>query len=136
MISQKPKNNQEGYAALMSILIIGAVGVLVATTMLMVSVSSVQVSMSIKNSDQARYMSDTCAEAALMEIRNSTDFSGIKSQTFPEGECSYDIIKGSGETRTIQVTGKSEENIRKTKIQIDKINPKINVTSWQEVADF
>lgn len=120
----------------MSILIIGAIGTIVATSLLMISVGSAQISLISKDSAQARYMADTCAESALMAIRNDTEASGSTSLVFPEGDCSFNIIMGQDENRTIQATGMTNGNVRKINIAIDKINPKINIVSWKEVADF
>ena len=50
--------------------------------------------------------------------------------------CYYNVVDLSGENREIRVKSFVRDIVRKVKVSIDQLSPKINVTSWQEVADF
>jgi len=81
-------------------------------------------------------LADACAEVALQQARNSTPFIGSSNISLGDGSCNYVVINIGGENRQINSTGTVDSISRKVKIIIDAINPKINIASWQEVANF
>ena len=89
----------------------------------------------MEQSNQAKALANACAEEALQQIRDSTPFTGTGNLTLGQGSCNYTVTSGGGQNRTIASTGTVGSIVRKVKTTIDKINPGINITSWQEVAD-
>mgnify|MGYP001616035106 CR=1 FL=1 len=130
------KNYQKGYIALITVLVTGAVGVAITVSLLLLGLGSSRTSFSLEQSNQAKALANACAEEALQQIRDSTPFTGTGNLTLGQGSCSYTVTSGGSQNRTITSTGTVGTIIRKVKITIDKITPSINVTSWQEVADF
>jgi len=129
-------NVSGGYLTLISILIVGAVGIAITTSLILLGLSSSRTSFALEQSNQAKALANTCAEEALEQIRDSTPFSGSGNLTLGQGTCAYTVTNTGGQDRTITVSGTVGTIVRKVSITIDTINPQINITAWQEVADF
>lgn len=138
MHRQHLENDQKsrGYIALISILILGAVGTAVAISLLLLGLGSSRSSFAVVQSNQAKALANACAEEALQQIRDSTPFAGTGNLSLGQGNCTYTVTKSTGQNRTATASATVGTLVRKVKIVIDKINPDINITSWQEVADY
>lgn len=126
----------QGYIMLITVLVIGAVGLAMAVSVLWLGLGSSKSSFSIEQSSQVRALADACAEEALQQIRDSVPFTGTGTLTLGQGTCTYTVTNDGAQNRTITASGSVNTLVRKVKITIDTINPKINITSWQEVADL
>lgn len=137
-MEQQPydNNNQRGYIVLITVLVIGAIGVAIAVSVIWLGLGGSKSSFAFEQSNQAKALANACSEEALQQIRDSTPFTGSGSLTLGQGSCSYTVAASGGQNRTITSSGTVGTIVRKVKIIIDTINPTINVTSWQEVADF
>lgn len=126
----------KGYIALITVLVVGAIGVAICVSLLLLGLGSSRTSFSLEQSNQTKALANACAEEALQQIRDSTPFEGTGNLTLGQGTCTYTVTKLTGQNRTITATGTVGTIVRKVKVIIDAISPSINVTSWQEVADF
>jgi len=126
----------KGFLVLLSILIVSAVGVSIATSLLLLGVGSQRTSFAIEQSSQAMALADACAEDALEQIRKDSSYTGTVTLSLGQGTCTYTISNGGGENRTINASSTVGTIIRRVQVSIDQINPSINASSWQEVADF
>ncbi|MDP3973694.1 MAG: hypothetical protein Q8P92_02565 [Candidatus Daviesbacteria bacterium] len=137
-MKQQPydKKNQKGYIVLITVLVIGAIGVAIAVSVLWLGLGSSKSSFSQEQSNQAKALVNACSEEALQQIRDSIPFTGTGNLTLGQGTCTYTVTNDGGTNRTITATGTVGTIVRKVKITIDTINPKINITSWQEAADL
>src|SRR3989344_8050917 len=129
-------NNQRGYIVLITVLVIGAVGVAIAIAVLWLGLGSSKSSFALEQSNHAKALANACAEEALQQIRDSTPFSGTGNLTLGQGTCTYTVTKLTGQNRIATASATVNTIVRRVKVIIDDINPDINVTSWQEVADF
>lgn len=125
-----------GYVALLAVLVVGAVGVAVVTSVILLGIGSARTSASVERSGQAKGLANACVEEALQQIRDSTPFSGTATLTFGLGSCTYTVTNTGGANRTIDSSGTAATVVRKVKVLITQINPTITVASWQEVADL
>lgn len=125
-----------GYIALISILIISAIVILIAASANLISISESKMGLKESESWQAFYLTTACAEEALQQIKDSTPYEGSGNIPIGQGSCAYTVTKLIGENRIITATGTVRDINRRVKITIDKVNPTINIVSWQEVADF
>lgn len=128
--------NKDGYAALMGVLVVGAVSASAVLSMLLLGIQSSQTSFTVQQSAQSRELADACVEEALQEIRDDGGYTGSESLSLSMGECQYAVTSSGGQSRTITSEGATGSIVRKVQLEIDGINPEINITSWQEVADF
>jgi uncharacterized protein (UPF0333 family) len=127
---------RNGYITLVSVLVVGAIGVSIAASLILLGLGSSRASFAIQQSNQAKALANACAESALQQINNSTPFEGSGNLSIGQGNCAYTVIKLIGANREIESFGTMGTIVRKNKIIIDAINPQINIVSWQEVGDF
>lgn len=123
--------NKNGYALLLSVIVIGAIGLLVSVFMLSHSVSSGQTFIVQRSGTKASLYAEACAESALQEIRDTTSFVGSNSISFSDGSCQYQITSLGGQNRQIVATGAVAQSIKTVTILLSKINPDIVVDSWE-----
>lgn len=128
--------NEGGYIALLSVLIVGAISISTTMTMLVSGVKMTQSALADQQSMQALGYADACAEEALQQIRESTSFNGSGSLSFPLGSCSYTVTRDGGQNRTIEAEGTVDAVIRRVLVEVNQINPTIEITQWREVANF
>jgi len=128
--------NKKGYVALVTVLLVGAVGLSIAISLILIGIGQTRSSDSLDNLNQARALANACIEDALQEIRNSESFVGTGNLAMDNGNCNYTVIDQGGENREIQAVGTVGAINRKVKVNIDSIYPKINIVTWQELSDF
>lgn len=117
-----------------SVLIFGAVALAIASSVLLIGLGSSKTGFIIEESGKTKSLANLCAESALQEIRNNTLFIGTNTISIGSNSCTYTVLDNGAENRTITTTGTIGSVVRKVLINIDQINPSINVTSWQEVS--
>lgn len=135
-MGKRHKINNRGYVALISVLIMEAIGLVVSVSMILLGLGFSRTSYTLQETSEARAIADACAEKILQEIYNDENFSGIGSFAVGSGACDYAISNQGAENRTIDVEGVVGSVIKRVKVIITQINPSIAVASWQEVADF
>ena len=135
-LTKKYNRKNNGFVTLVSVLAIGAVGVAIAVSLLLLGVGNSRTSLAYQQSNQAKALTSACAEEALQQIRDSTPFTGSGNLSLGQGTCSFTVTSQGGQNRTITVSGSVSTIIKKVEIVIDKITPTIEVVSWQEVLDF
>jgi len=134
--TKKWYNNNGGYITLISVLVVGAVGVAIAISLILLGLGSSRTSFAVEQSNQAKALANACAEEALEQIRNSTPFTGTGNLTLGQGACTYTVTSQGGQNRTIIALGTVGTVVRKVKVIINHINPLITPTSWQEMDNF
>jgi hypothetical protein len=127
-------NKQDGYIALMSVLILGAFTTAVAVLLLSTGVTSQQSTIISQRSAQARKLADGCTEEAFQILREQPAYTGTASISFKNGECTFVV---SGETnpqkRTILSTGSIMGTVRRSEAHVTIRPLSISVTSIKEV---
>jgi len=125
-----------GYVTLMSVLVVGAVGTAIAVSLILLGSGASRTSFAAEQSSQAQALANACAEEALQLVRESTAFVGSGSITLGSGACAFNVTSQGGENRTLEISGTIATIIQRMLITIEEIDPRIIVTSWQEVSDF
>ena len=129
-------NNEKGVLTLMSVLIVGAIGLSVGVSLLLLGLGNSKTNLALEQSNQAKALANACAEEALQQIRDSESYVGTGSLALGEGTCLYTVTNTGGTTRKITASGTVGSVVRKNQITISAIAPLIVISSWQEVADF
>lgn len=132
----KDGENKRGYITLVSVLVLGAAGLSITLSMLLLGIDASKHSLIYLNGNKALSMAEACAEEALEVIKENSSFAGSGNLTFGGGSCSYDVINTGGSTRSIASSGSIDTIVRRISIIIDAVEPEIHIASWQEVADF
>lgn len=128
--------NKQGFITLISILIVISVGTLVSVSLLLLGLASSRSSFSVEQSKQAQALADACVEEALQQIQDNQNFTGSNNLSLGQGICSYTVTNNGGQNRSITASGSVGTIVRKVSVSIDALNPDINISSWQEVADL
>ncbi|MCX6793145.1 MAG: hypothetical protein NTY12_03895 [Candidatus Falkowbacteria bacterium] len=134
-LTGKNKNNFNGYITLISVLVIGAIGTAVVISVIWLGIGSSRSSFADEQSDQAWGLANACAEEALQQIRSSSAYTGTGNLTLGQGTCSYTVTNTGGTTRSVTASGTVGTMIRRSAISITALNPKLVISSWQEVAN-
>lgn len=129
-------NSNGGYITLVSVLVVGAVGVAIAISLILLGVGSSRTSFAVEQSNQSKALANACAEEALQQIKDSSSFTGSGNLALGQGTCSYTVTSQGQQNRTVTASGIVGTITRKAKIIINKIIPTIVITSWQEVDNF
>lgn len=116
----------------MSVLVAGAIGVSVATGLILYGVGISRNSFDAESLASARAFADACAEYALLEIRNSVPYSGSGFLSFSNGECSFLVVSGVGQNRTVTASSSVRSFVRNVSVSVSKIVPSMEIASWQE----
>lgn len=127
---------EKGYITLLGTLFLVAIGGVIASSVILSGLGFSKTSFALDQSNQAKALSNACVEEALKRIQENTPFSGSATINLGNGSCTYTVTKLTGQNRTVTSAGTVGIIVRKVSISIDKITPAINITSWQEVADF
>ncbi len=123
-----------GFISLLSVIIFGAVGVAIVTTLILLGTGSSQMGLVSQQSMQAAGLVDACAEIALQEVKQSLLASGTTTLSFSTGSCSYGIANLGGQSRDVTAVGTVSTVTRSVSVTLDRITPTIHIVSWQEVA--
>lgn len=126
---------QKGFTALYVVVILGSISLGLVLWLATGSMWALHSAVDGKDSNQAKVLTDACAEVALETMRENTSYTGSGNQTIGGNSCSYTVSSDGGDNRTVQVTGTVGTIVRKLLITTTAFNPLL-VSSWQEVADF
>lgn len=125
-----------GYITLISVLIIGAVGLAIATSLVVLGVGGARSGFALQQSSAARAVANACAEEGLQQIRDAVSYTGTATIVLGSGSCTYTVTDEGGQNRRVTAEGTVGTVVRRVAVSITAINPRIVVSTWQEVADF
>lgn len=125
--------NKKAFTTLLAVLIITAIALAVSTSLLLLGLNSSKTSFAIEQSNQAKALANACAETGLQQIRSSTPYVGTGNLTLGNGTCNYTVTNTDGTNRTVTAYGTVGTIIRRISISVTAINPKIIISSWQEI---
>lgn len=131
------KNNQKGFVALISILIIGAIVLTISIGLSLRSIGETNMSLGEQESHRALALANLCAEQALMKLENTLNYAGGEPVTIGSKSCDILTISGSGNfNRTIKTQSVVSGYTKKVRVEVSQISPTMQITSWEEVSDF
>jgi len=124
-------SSKKGFITLISVLLLGAVGLAITLSLLLLGISSSRTSFTMEQGTETSGIVDTCAEDALERLRKNPSFSGTVTFPLYDGTCTY-TVSGS----VIQVTGEKANIVKRLVITVTQTTPYVLVGSWEEVATF
>ncbi len=128
--------SEEGFATLVSVLLVGAVASAIAVSLLLGGVRSAKSGIILTQLVQARALATACAEVTLQSLHDNLSYSGTVALTLGEGTCSATLTVGTGTLRTITSSGTVGTVVQKMTVQTSALTPRITLSSWQDVGDF
>lgn len=130
-------NSQRGYIALISILIASAIVLLISLSASLLSIGESKMGLQMNQASESFYLAQSCAEYALIALKNDLNYIGDETLTINGQDCTILPLEGSGNTdRVIKALSNAYNQTRKIRIEINQVNPEIDIKSWQEVANF
>ncbi|MDH4330339.1 MAG: hypothetical protein OEV93_02185 [Candidatus Moranbacteria bacterium] len=135
-IKYKRPDTRNGFSIILAVVFVGAVSLTILLSFLALGRVSISGSLVFSKSVQARTLTESCVETALQEIRNETTFSGSGNILIEDNECSYEVIDNGAEDREIRAEGVVDDVVHRIVVTADKINPQINIVSWERIDNF
>jgi hypothetical protein len=128
--------NKDGYIALISVLLIGAVATSIAVSLLVWSIIATKTAQTSSYGTLSYSYAEGCVEDALRNINQNVAFTTVSGAiTYANGSCSYSV-SGTAPNKVIDASGVSGPSTRKIKVLTSQTSPTITVSSWQEVVSF
>lgn len=129
--------NKPGFIALISVLIIAALGLTIGTGMLIRAIGESSMTVTNEASQRAHAAATVCAELALMNLKNSLTYAGNEMRTIDVGDtCRIGPTGGSGNNnRTVTTTSTVLDINHAISITVDAVHPTMQVSSWQDVIN-
>jgi hypothetical protein len=124
---------QKGLVALMAVLIILVIALVIGIGLSLRGIAGMKMSLQEIQSSENYYLASLCAEQALMELKENRNYSGGETLDTQEGQCTILPIEGRW---TIKVSATSSNQVKKMIIVVGEINPRMIISSWEEVANF
>jgi hypothetical protein len=131
----KYKYVAHGYIALMSVIILGALGSSVMISLIHQSVITAKTDFETQNGIQAKILATACAEEALQTIVETGTSSWSDSLLMGNGTCLYSISKVSQNTH-ISATGLHASSTQRVLVILSTTSPTLVISSWQDSTDF
>jgi nitrate/TMAO reductase-like tetraheme cytochrome c subunit len=122
-----------GFIALITVFIIISIALLISLGFGLLSIGEIDMGLKKTQSSQAYFLANLCAEQALMKLKEDINYQGNETINIENGSCQILQIEGQWIIKTI---GNVQNDIKKMRISVSQVNPKIIIDSWQEVADF
>ena len=119
-----------GYIALLTVIIMGAVATVIATSLVLLGLGYSRSSLSESQAASAKSAADACTESALVQIRLSSSFTGSGNLTLSGSTCVYTVANTV--TSSIVATGVSGNSTRRVTVDLSSRSPNIVFTKWQE----
>jgi len=133
-------SGRKAFVTLISVLIAGAVGLVIGVTLILLSLNNGAASLVEEQSAQARGLADLCAEDALGKIKADPNFASSSDETIDYnlsfGDCESLVSASGSYLRTVKSTGTVKGTVRRVQADVDQILPNIRLASWQELGDF
>lgn len=133
---KKCYNGIRGFTTLLGVLIVGAVASTIALSLLVFGIDSAKTSFVIEQSSQAQSLANACAQEALEQIRVLNTFTGSGTLNVTPNSCTYTVTDEGGSVKKINATGIAGTITLKIQVFVNRTNTSMDITSWQEVADF
>lgn len=129
--------NKNGVISLILISIIAFLTLTIVLTISFLSGGDLKLSLQDYQANQSFYLSQSCAEIALMKLKEDVNYNGSENINIQGTNCQIRPILGIGnENRIIQTITNYQNQVRKIQINLAIINPQTQIISWQEVPEF
>jgi hypothetical protein len=108
-----------GYVFLVSALVIGLIVTVTTVTLLILGNTAEQSGQTIVETNQALELAHTCADRALLAVREDPAYTGNETLNYTHGTCRIFGVMSNLDSRTICVEGERGGVIRSLQIALD-----------------
>ena len=124
---------QKGLVALITVLIILVITLVIGIGLSLRGIAGMKMSLQEVQSSESYYLVNLCAEQALMKLKENRGYPGGETINIQEGQCTILPIEGGWK---IKLSATSSNQVKKMVIVVEEINPRMIISSWEEVANF
>lgn len=129
--------NQQGFIALISLIIIAAATLLIGISVNLLSVSESQMGLTYKKGEEAFMLAESCLEEALIQLRDDVNYDPDGTQVvIDEITCDSIDVRGGGANRIIIVSASVSDDFgsftKKLRVRVHIADGNITITSWRE----
>ncbi len=128
-------NRHKGIIALITVLIAGAVVLVIGIGMTLRSILESDTTLDVELSHQALVTAGSCMEQSLLSLADDPTYTGNETLTIGTLTCTIDTILTSGITRTIHTSSTVNGHTRRLQVIVSDVNPPLQISSWQEVVN-
>lgn len=127
------KKNQQGYIALIAVLIISAVALAISLSLNNLSIGESATGLLKQQSAQSFSLADGCMQEAWLRLKRDNTFTGDRLNN-ELGSCTI-TVTGSGADRVIAVAADVQTVQRRLESQVTINGPSITIRSWTELTE-
>ena len=121
---------KKGFVTLITVLALLVFSVSISIAMTYISISESRVSADVIFGEQAFVLSESCAELALLKLRNDASYTG-GSMHVSEGDCEV-TVNTTGDESTVSVRAIRGEYTRSVRVEVTRDILAFQMRSWQE----
>ena len=127
---------QNGIAAMMSVVIVGAAALLMTFTASIVALGDLEQSFVAQQGAEAFSVTDGCMEEALRRLRLDDQYavSATENLTLSNGSCTIDVTDLGSNQRRVIVVGTVEDYNKKIQVELTLTGNVITIDDWQELS--
>jgi hypothetical protein len=130
----KNKLQPNGYVALMSLIIIGAVVLIAAIALTFMAVSQSNFIISHNKTVKNYYAANACANYAILQLQKNLTYAGNEDLDLEGIKCRVEVISGQGPTNRVIIASSQEGNqLKKMQVELDQVKPVTIIKSWGEI---
>jgi hypothetical protein len=128
------QSQPNGYVALMSLIIIGAVVLIAAIALTFMAVSQSNSIVSHNKTVKNYYAANACANYAILQLQKNLDYSGNEALDLEGIKCQVEAISGQGEKNRVIIASSQEgKQLKKIQVELDQVKPVTIIKSWGEI---
>jgi hypothetical protein len=127
------KNLNQGYIALISVLIISAVTLAIVVSISLLGVDELKSSLTYKKGNEAFAAASACLDEALYRLSQNSSYAG-GSLPVPDVQCSI-IISGSDPDFIVETSGQDigTNYTRRIRTTVKKLGTSVKIVNYEEV---
>ncbi|MFA5188576.1 MAG: hypothetical protein WC460_04400 [Patescibacteria group bacterium] len=128
---EKVKN---GYIALISLIIIGAIVLISVLALTFITISQTQNMISQNQSLKSYYLANACAHYAILQLQDNVSYGGNETIEVDSYNCQVEQILDSGNAnRIINTSSNVASSNAKIQVIISQLKPRTIISSWQQI---
>ncbi|MCX6744995.1 MAG: hypothetical protein NTX82_05720 [Candidatus Parcubacteria bacterium] len=125
-----------GYIALITLIIVGAVVLIGAIAVSFIALNQQNFIISHNRTLKNFYAANACANYAISQLQKNLDYAGNETLDLEGISCQVEAISGSGEkNRAIIASSQVGNQLKKIKIELDQVKPVTIIKTWGEIFE-
>ena len=136
MSMQKRTSSQSGAAALLTVLIVTAAGILLATNAAFLGLGEVDNAFVSGQAGETLSLADGCVDETMRRMRLDPNYgvgAGTMTLTMTDGSCDIDVVNTGGGARTITVSATHNAYHKNIEARVTIVGTSVTLDAWLEI---